>query len=154
MIATVLPYINEAFILLSAGCVAVGWILIRRGRVEAHRRAMLAGVVLASAFFVSYLLKTLTVGDATFGGPERWRGAYQVFLQVHSVLATVAAVLGVLTLRAAAKGRRAFHKRIGRWTASLWFVTAATGLAVFLLLYILYEPGPTKNMFRAWLGRF
>ncbi|MBX6395384.1 MAG: DUF420 domain-containing protein [Alicyclobacillaceae bacterium] len=154
MFERVVPYINEACILLSAASAAVGWYLIRRKRVEAHRRAMTLSVVLAAAFFLSYAFKTVLIGDTTFGGPVQWRFAYQVFLQIHSVLATVAAVLGFIALRFAFQGRFGSHKKIGPWAATVWFVTAATGLMVFLLLYVIYEPGPTMNMFRTWFGRF
>ncbi|WP_029422723.1 DUF420 domain-containing protein [Alicyclobacillus macrosporangiidus] len=147
-----LPYFNEACILASAVAMALGWFQIRRRRVEAHRRLMLAGVVLAALFFVTYVAKTILIGDTAFGGPERWRLPYQVFLQVHSVLATVAAILGIITLRAAFRENFSFHRRIGPWTASIWFITAASGLMVFLLLYIIFPPGPTTDLFRAWIG--
>ncbi|ATY84258.1 DUF420 domain-containing protein [Kyrpidia spormannii] len=152
MTAEIVAYLNEAFMLVSAGSAAVGWYLIRRGRREAHRRAMLTSVVLAAAFFLSYVLKTIFIGDTSFGGPAQWREPYQIFLQAHSVLATVAAVLGIVALRYAFKSRFASHKRIGPWTVTIWLITAATGLMVFLLLYVIYEPGPTRNMFRTWLG--
>ncbi|SFU87089.1 DUF420 domain-containing protein [Alicyclobacillus macrosporangiidus] len=147
-----LPYFNEACILASAVAMALGWFQIRRRRVEAHRRLMLTGVVLAALFFVTYVAKTLLIGDTAFGGPERWRLPYQVFLQVHSVLATVAAILGIITLRAAYRENFSLHRRIGPWTASIWFITAASGLVVFLLLYIIFPPGPTTDLFRAWIG--
>ncbi|OFW82052.1 MAG: hypothetical protein A2201_10625 [Alicyclobacillus sp. RIFOXYA1_FULL_53_8] len=147
-----LPYINEAFILSSAAAMAIGWYLIRQGRKEAHRRFMLTGSVLAALFFLTYVLKTLVIGDTTFGGPSNLKAPYQIFLQSHSILATVAAVLGVITLRWAFKQNFTSHKKIGPWTVSTWFVTAITGLAVFLLLYVIYPPGETTNMFKAWLG--
>ncbi|GGJ03649.1 hypothetical protein GCM10010885_11150 [Alicyclobacillus cellulosilyticus] len=147
-----LAYLNEFFILASAAVMAVGWVYIRRGRVEVHRRLMITGSVLAALFFVSYVAKTVLVGDTTFGGPEGWRQPYQVFLQIHSVLATVAAVLGIITLRYAAKQRFAVHRKWGPWTVVTWFITAATGLAVFLLLYIVFPPGPTTSVWHAWAG--
>ncbi|MDI3256467.1 MAG: DUF420 domain-containing protein [Kyrpidia sp.] len=152
MIIRIVAYLNEAFMLASAASAAIGWYLIRRKRTAAHRRAMLLSVLLGAAFFVSYVLKTVFLGDTTFGGPEPWREPYQIFLQAHSVLATVAAVLGIITLRFALKSRFRPHKKIGPWTVTIWLITAATGLMVFLLLYIIYEPGPTTNMFRAWFG--
>lgn len=152
MLQNSLPYINEACILLSAFSMAVGWREIRQQRKEAHIRWMMAGTILATLFFLGYALKTVVVGDTTFGGPDRLEMTYQVFLQTHSILATVAAILGILTLRLASKQLYAKHKKIGRWTLVIWFITVASGLAVFLLLYVIYPPGPTTNMFRAWFG--
>lgn len=147
-----LAYLNEAFMILSAVCMAFGWYFIRRRNVEVHRRFMLTGSTLAALFFLSYVAKTVIFGDTLFGGPARWQPSYQVFLQMHSVLATVAAIFGIVTLTFAFKGRFTRHRRVGPWTASIWFVTAATGLMVFILLYIAFPPGPTANVFRAWLG--
>lgn len=148
-----LPPLNELFMITSALCVAAGWLAIRRGRQQVHKALMLTGSALGAAFFVSYVVKTLAVGDTTFGGPARWRLPYQVFLESHATLATVAGILGVITLRRALAGRFSLHRRIAPWTATLWFVAAGTGLAVYLLLYVVYAPGPTTNVLRAILGR-
>lgn len=134
--------INECFMLASASFVAAGWVQIRRGHVHRHRRFMLTAASLGAAFFVSYLLATLTVGDTLYGGPHRYALGYQVFLQVHVILATAAAVLGVITLRLAWRRRYRRHRRVAPWTATLWFISAASGLVVFLLLFVVFPPGP------------
>ncbi len=147
-----LAYLNESFMLLSALSVALGWQAIRRGRPGVHRRYMLAASTLAVAFFLSYMLKSLLVGDTNYGGPQAWALPYLVFLQIHTVLATLAAVLGIVTLRYALRGRFPQHRRIAPWTATSWFIAAAMGLGVFLMLYILFPSGATTNMFRAIIG--
>jgi putative membrane protein len=147
-----LAYLNEAFMLLSALSVALGWRAIRRGRREVHRRYMLTASTLAVAFFLSYMLKSLLVGDTNFGGPKAWAVPYLVFLQVHTILATLTAVLGIVTLRYALRSRFGQHRRVAPWTATSWFVAAGMGLAVFLMLYIVFPPGATTNMLRAIIG--
>lgn len=129
----------------SALAVATGWYWIRRRAVARHRRWMLTGAALAVAFFLTYVAKTLLVGDTAFGGPGRLVPLYQAFLQTHTVLATGAALLGIVTLRRAWRGEFARHRRVAPWTATTWLVTAATGLGVFLLLYVLFPPGPTST---------
>lgn len=147
-----LSYFNEACIISSAIVFAFGWRSIRRRKVHLHRRLMLTGSVLAALFFITYVVKTIFVGDTMFGGPKSMKTFYYVFLQAHSVLATVAAVLGVITLVFAFRARFRKHRRIGPWTVTVWFVTAATGLTVFLLLYIMYTPGQTAGLMHAYLG--
>lgn len=147
-----LSYFNEACIIASAIMFAFGWAYIRKNRVRTHRRFMLAGSVLASLFFITYVLKTLLIGDTAFGGPKDVASVYYPFLQAHSILATVAAVSGIITLVLAFKRRFRRHRSIGPWTVTIWFITAATGLTVFILLYIAFPPGPTTNLFRAWIG--
>jgi putative membrane protein len=151
-VESVLPYINEFFIISSAVVMGIGWYFIRRRNVEVHRRLMLTGSILAALFFITYVLKTLIYGDTMFGGPDKWKSPYQLFLQMHSILATVAAIMGIITLRFAFKANFQSHRKLGPWTVSTWFITAVTGLAVFLLLYVIFPPGPTTNMFNAWLG--
>jgi putative membrane protein len=73
-------------------------------------------------------------------------------LTAHSVLATVTAILGLLALRFVYKRRFANHAKIGRVTAPLWFVTAGTGLVVFLLLYVIFPPGPNVQVFKFAFG--
>lgn len=148
----ILPQINEAFMLASAGCVALGWRAIRTRRIHRHRRLMLTGSVLGALFFVSYVVKTLLVGDTEYGGPVGLKLPYMAFLQVHVTLATVAAVLGVLTLRWALRRRFNRHRRVAPWTAVLWFVAAGSGLVVYLLLYVVFPPGPTTNVLKAVVG--
>lgn len=149
----VLAYLSEVCMVGSAVCLISGWVQIRRHRVEQHRRWMLATTTLGASFFVTYVLHTVLVGDTAFGGPAGLAAPYQAFLQTHATLATVAGVMGVITLRRALLGRFQPHRRIAPWTAVLWLIAATSGLAVFLLLYVVYAPGPTVNVISAMFGR-
>jgi putative membrane protein len=144
-----LPLLNECFMIASAVLVAIGWRAIRRARRDTHRRLMLTASAFGLAFFISYALRTVLVGDTSFGGPAAWRIPYLVFLQIHTVLATVAGILGIVTLRRALRGRFDLHRRIAPWTAVLWLVAAGTGLMVYLMLYVVFPPGVTTNLWRA-----
>ena len=134
--------VNELFMIVSSITAAFGWAAIRRNRVHLHRKLMITASVFGAMFFVSYALATLTIGDATFGGPSGMAGAYNSFLQVHVALATLGAILGVLTLILAARRRFRKHRRVAPWTAIMWFISAATGLVVYLLLFVIFPPGP------------
>ncbi len=137
--------VNEVLMISSAVIVAFGWYFIRHKRIDIHRKFMLAGASLGAAFFVSYLLATIVIGDTYFGGPKKYNAPYQVFLQVHVLLATAAAIMGVITLRRALKGRFSQHKKIAPWTATFWLIATVTGLGVFLLLFVIFSPGPTTT---------
>lgn len=147
-----LAYFSEACMVASAICLIVGWLHIRAHRVHSHRRWMLATTYLAGTFFVTYVLHSLLIGDTSFGGPSRIAPFYQVFLQTHATLATVAGILGVITLRRALRRRFTAHRRIAPWTAVLWLIAAGSGLVVFLLLYVVFHPGTPVNMLRAVVG--
>jgi putative membrane protein len=147
-----LAYLNEGFMLSSGFAVVVGWVFIRRHRVRRHRATMLTAASLATAFFLSYVAKTLFYGDTAFGGPASLTSAYLVFLQVHTIFATGAAIAGIVTLRRALRGRYRDHRRVAPWTATAWFVTVASGLTVFTLLYLAFPPGPTSTNLLKVLG--
>lgn len=142
MTFAVLPTLSETLILASAGSAAVGWRMIRKRNVRAHRAFMWTAVAFATAFFLTYALKTLILGDATFGGPVRLRPLYDAILAIHIACATVAAGLGVITLRRALRRQFAAHRRLAPWTVRLWWTAAASGLLVYVLLYVVFSPGP------------
>lgn len=146
---TLLPMLSTSFIALSAILVAIGWVLIIRKKREAHQKTMLAASVSALIFFIIYMSRTIFVGNTEWGGPDNLKTVYLVFLLFHIVLATVAAVFGITTLTLAFRKRFAKHRKWGRVTAVTWFVTAVTGVTVYVLLYQLYPGGHTKPLFDA-----
>jgi putative membrane protein len=149
---TILPTISTSFIALSAIFVAIGWVYIRRGNVETHRKWMIAGSVFATLFFITYVSRTALVGNTMFGGPDNVRAVYQVFLIFHIVLATVGGAMGLITLFRAYKKQFDRHKRIGPWTSVIWLATAATGITVYTLLYVVYPGGTTSGVLKVIFG--
>ncbi len=137
--------ISECLMLASALSIAVGWYQIRHRHIRAHRRMMLLGAGFGGAFFLSYVFSTFMIGDMLYGGPHKYAAGYQTFLQVHVTLATLAAVLGVITLRWAFRRRFRKHRKVAPWTAVLWFLSAASGLAVFLMLFVMFPSGASTT---------
>lgn len=149
-----LPTISTSFIVISAILVAFGWYYIRKGQRDTHQKFMVWGAIFALAFFVVYMSRTIFVGNTAFSEEASVliRDAYYVFLLFHITLATVSAVFGIVTLTLAYKKKFAKHRKIGRYTAVMWLITAPTGVAVYVLLYILYPGGPTKPVIDAIFG--
>ncbi|AEI39118.1 DUF420 domain-containing protein [Paenibacillus mucilaginosus] len=148
----ILPTISTLFIVISAIFVGFGWYQIMRGNRQTHEKLMLWGAFFALAFFLVYASRTIFSGNTSFGGPEELKLAYHLFLFFHILLATAAAVFGIITLLHAFNKRFAKHKKLGRWTAVIWLLTAPTGVVVYVLLYVLYPGGATKPMIDAILG--
>ncbi|MGP4075094.1 DUF420 domain-containing protein [Halobacillus sp. K22] len=147
-----LPTLSTFFIVLSAVLVAIGWILIAKNKRSAHKKVMVAGAISALTFFIIYVSRTIFVGNTSFGGPDEIKIYYTVFLIFHILLATVGAVFGIVTLTLAFKRRIPKHRKAGPVTSIIWFSTAITGVAVYLLLYIIYDGGTTTSMIKAILG--
>ncbi|MNI15198.1 hypothetical protein D3C73_684900 [compost metagenome] len=148
----ILPTISTFFIVLSAIFVGFGWYHIIKGNRDTHMKLMVAGAISALTFFIIYLSRTLFEGNTAFGGPESLKLPYHLFLFFHITLATVGGVLGLVTLWLAYKKKFFKHKKVGRVAAIVWLITAPTGVAVYVLLYILYPGGQTKPMIDAILG--
>jgi putative membrane protein len=148
----VLPTISTLFIVISAIFVGFGWYHILKGNRETHQKLMVTGAIFALAFFIIYMSRTLFEGNTAFGGPESLRLPYHLFLFFHISLATLGGVLGLITLWLAYKQRFFKHKRVGRFAAVIWLLTAPTGVMVYVLLYILYPGGQTKPVIDAIFG--
>ncbi|PLT27584.1 DUF420 domain-containing protein [Peribacillus deserti] len=148
----ILPTISTSFIVLSAITVAIGWWLIKQRRIEAHKKAMFLAAIFAIIFFVIYASRTIFIGNTSFGGPESIKIYYTIFLIFHITLATVGAVMGIFTLWTGYKNKLARHRILGPITSVIWFFTAITGVAVYLLLYVFYKGGETTSVIKAILG--
>src|SRR5690625_780812 len=148
----VLPLISTIFIVISAIFVAIGWRYIAINEKEKHKRAMIIAAISAICFFVIYLSRTIFIGNTSFGGPEHLKIYYTIFLLFHIVLSTVGAIFGIVTIMLARKGNVTRHRKIGPITSIIWFVSATTGVAVYLLLYVLYDGGDTTSLIKAILG--
>lgn len=147
-----MPTISTFFIVLSAVLVAIGWRLAVKRKLEQHQKVMFYAAVSAILFFIIYLSRTLFIGNTPFNGPDSIKPYYLVFLLFHIVLATVAAVFGIITLTLGYKKKFAKHRKVGRVTAVIWFFTAITGVLVYSLLYLIYPIEDTKPLFDAIFG--
>ena len=66
-----LPALNATLNATSATLLVTGYVLIRRGRVQQHRRVMIAAFVASTLFLVSYVVYHANVGSRPFPGPGR-----------------------------------------------------------------------------------
>lgn len=148
----ILPTISTTFIVISAVLVAIGWGLIFKRKVEAHKKVMMAAGASALIFFIIYASRTVFIGNTAFGGPEELKGYYTFFLIFHITLATSGAVFGIVSLLTGFKNNLKIHRRIGPITSIIWFFVAITGVMVYMLLYVIYEGGETTSVFKAILG--
>ncbi|KZO01556.1 hypothetical protein A4244_00280 [Bacillus badius] len=148
----ILPTISTSFIVLSAITVAIGWGQIKQRKIEQHKKTMLLAAVFAVIFFVIYASRTIFIGNTAFGGPDDIKIYYTVFLIFHITLATVGAVLGIWTIILGLKNNLEKHRKFGPVTSIIWFFTAITGVAVYLLLYVFYKGGETTSVIKAILG--
>ncbi|ASV66074.1 DUF420 domain-containing protein [Cytobacillus sp. FSL W7-1323] len=148
----VLPTISTTFIVLSAIMVAIGWVQISKRKIDAHKKSMTLAGIFAIIFFIIYASRTIFIGNTSFGGPDDIKIYYTLFLVFHITLATSGAVLGIINLYTGYKNKLKLHRKIGPFTSIIWFATAITGVAVYLLLYVFYHGGETTSLIKAIFG--
>ncbi len=138
MSISLLPTINA---LLNATCgtfLIIGYLMIRRRKIGAHRFCMIAATSASIVFLISYVIYHYNAGATSFKGEGWVRPLYFTILISHTILAIVNVPFVVLTLVRAFKGRFAEHRKVARWTFPLWLYVSVTGVIVYLMLYHLY----------------
>ena len=131
----VLPTINAILNATAAVLLVWGYVLIRRKRVQQHRKVMIIAFFVSCAFLVCYLVYHLQVGSVRFPKQGVIRTVYMSILTTHTTLAAGVPVLAILTLRRGLAGRLNAHRRLARWTLPIWLYVSVTGVVVYLMLY-------------------
>jgi putative membrane protein len=129
-----LPAANGSFNSLSALCLILGYINIRRGNRVTHMRFMLSATGFSTLFLISYVIYHFFHGDTKFPAHGWIRPTYFLILISHIGLSIVALPFILLTLWYALRTRFSIHRRIARWTFPIWLYVSVTGVIVYLLL--------------------
>ena len=137
MIVRDIPALNATLNGLATVLITAGFILIKSGRKEAHRKVMLSAAVVSALFLVGYVThKILIHGVHTpFGGTGIIRTVYYVMLVTHIILAMSIAYLVPRTFLFAIRGDFVRHKAWAKWTFPIWYYVSVTGVLVYFSLY-------------------
>jgi uncharacterized membrane protein YozB (DUF420 family) len=130
-----LPTVNAVLNAAASVLLVWGYTLIRRRRIQAHKRVMLAAFTVSVLFLVSYLVYHAQVGSVRFQKTGAIRAIYLSILLTHTVLAAAVPPLAIVTLSRALKERYDRHRRIARWTLPIWLYVSVTGVVVYWMLY-------------------
>ena len=130
-----LPSVNAALNATAAVLLLWGYTLIRRKRMQTHRKVMLAAFVTSSLFLVCYLVYHAQVGSVPYPKTGAIRTLYLTILATHTVLAATVPPLAIVTLSRGLRSRFDRHRTIARWTLPIWLYVSVTGVVVYLMLY-------------------
>jgi putative membrane protein len=130
-----LPTLNASLNAVATAFLFAGWVLIRRGRIEAHRRCMLAAFAASCLFLVFYVIYHAQAGSRPFQGQGPIRHVYFTILITHVVLAAGIVPMALVTLRRGLMRDDVRHRRLARWTWPLWMYVSVTGVVIYLMLY-------------------
>jgi uncharacterized membrane protein YozB (DUF420 family) len=135
MTTPLLPTVNAilnatAFVLL-----LWGYRLIRRKRVDQHRKVMITAFITSCLFLVCYIVYHVQVGSVHFPHTGALRTVYLTILTTHTILAATVPVLAIITLRRGLAKRYDKHRQIAKWTLPIWMYVSVTGVVVYVMLY-------------------
>ena len=130
-----LARVNACLNTVSFLLLVFGFVQIKRGRVDLHRKAMLLAVTASVLFLVGYVTRSALTGTHRLAGTGWVKAAYLLILFTHMMLAVVNVPLVVRTLFLASRERFVEHRRIARVTLPVWAYISLTGVIVYILLY-------------------
>jgi len=133
-----LPAVNATLNGLSAIFILTGYVLIRRGHRELHKRCMLTALVTSSLFLVSYVVYHANAGSRPFPGTGVARAIYFAILITHVILAAAILPLALTTTARGLRAQYTRHVAIARWTLPIWLYVSVTGVVIYLMLYQMY----------------
>lgn len=136
--AAVLPHITAGLNATALVLLLTGFVLIRGGRRDLHRKVMLAAVAASGLFLVFYLIYHATAPIFVFRGTGLARPVYYTLLITHVVLAAVVTPMIGVTVWRAVTGRFEPHRGLARWTLPIWLYVSVTGVLVYAFLYHVY----------------
>ena len=132
-----LPAVNATLNGITTLLLLVGFILIKKGNRQAHRKVMLTAFATSVLFLISYVTYHSLRGgmNTPFGGEGGIRTLYFIILFSHIVLAAVVPVLAIITLRRGLAAKYDRHRKIARITLPIWLYVSVTGVLVYFMLY-------------------
>jgi uncharacterized membrane protein YozB (DUF420 family) len=145
-----LPHVNAALNTLAALLLVWGYLLIKRGKVIAHRNVMLAAFGVSVLFLACYLAHHIALYLETGSGSKKFPGhygslivaVYRSILFPHIVLAAAVPFLAVITIYHGLTDDRPRHRKWAWRTFPIWLFVSITGVIVYVMLYHLYPDLP------------
>ena len=136
-----LPAINASLNGLATVLLIVGFLLIKRGKRDAHRSVMRSAFGVSIVFLVCYLAYHAGLHHYTgergkpFTGVGTVRIVYFTILISHVILAAVVPILAIITIYRGLKADWVRHKKIAKVTFPIWLYVSITGVVIYLMLY-------------------
>ena len=130
-----LPKVNALLNGLTTVLLVIAVVLVKKGRVQAHKKTMLAAFATSTAFLVTYVIyHTFQAGPAQYTG--EFRGVYLFILITHIILAAAVVPLALVTLYRGWTMQVEKHKKIAKISFPIWLYVSITGIVVYAMLYL------------------
>jgi putative membrane protein len=130
-----LPALNASLNFISAVLLTFGFINIKKGRTDIHKKFMLAAIVSSALFLISYLIYHYHAGSVPYPYHDWTRPVYFAILIPHVILAAVMVPFILAAVWFALHAKFEKHKRITVWLWPGWMFVSISGIVIYLMLY-------------------
>ncbi len=133
---SVLPTVNAILNGLATILLIVGRLLIRKKRVDAHRRVMIGAFSVSTLFLGLYVLHKASRGfeSLTYNAGGALKLTYLTILFTHLTLAMTVPVLAIILVRLGLTKRFESHRRLARVAWPIWMYVSLTGVVICAML--------------------
>ena len=130
-----LPTVNAILNGTAGILLLLGYIQIRKGNRDTHKKFMITALAVSLLFLTSYVIYHIQVGSIPYPYHDWTRPVYFIILIPHVILAIVMGPFIVIAVRHALKDNIEKHKRFVRWVFPVWMYVSVTGVVIYLMLY-------------------
>lgn len=130
-----LPTVNAILNGTAGILLLLGYIQIRKGNRDTHKKFMLTALAVSLLFLTSYVIYHIQVGSIPYPYHDWTRPVYFIILIPHVILAIVMGPFIIIAVRHALKDNIEKHKRFVRWVFPVWMYVSVTGVVIYLMLY-------------------
>ena len=129
-----IPTFNASMNGIALVLLTIGYILVKRRQLVAHRNVMLAAVAVSACFLAGYLTYHLSGESRRYAG--EWAIVYYPILITHVILAAFVPVGALVILYRAFRNELHKHKRWARVTLPIWWYVSLTGIIVYWMVHV------------------
>ena len=130
------PTINASLNLLSTIFLLLGYINVRRGNTDTHKKFMVSALVSSAVFLICYLFYHSQMGSVPYPHHDWTRPLYFAVLIPHIILAAVMSPFILMAVWFAFREQFEKHRKIVRWLWPVWMYVSVSGVVIYLMLYI------------------
>lgn len=132
-----LPAVNACLNAVATALLLRGRWLVRRGRIDEHRRTMLSAFAVSAIFLACYVAHKVSKDfeNTTLNVVGVAKTLYLALLASHVVLAATVPVLAITLITFGLRGQIGRHRALACWAWPIWIYVSVTGVVIYVLLY-------------------
>lgn len=130
-----LPSVNATLNTIAGTLLLFGYIAIKQGKRELHKKLMVSALGVSAAFLACYLVYHYHVPSKKFPDLGWIKTVYFLILFPHIILAAVMVPMILKTFWHAYREEWEKHKKIAKITFPIWMYVSVTGVIVYFMLY-------------------